>query len=77
MFLTDHDEIWSMSRGEFVPVRLLLLGFVGFFLPIYGLATDRVAYVIYGSVFGGVLFVVRWRWWWEPLQSYLTNAENG
>ncbi|MFC4553218.1 MULTISPECIES: hypothetical protein [Halorussus] len=62
-----------MSSEEVIPTKLLVLLFVGLILPIYGLVTDQVAPIFYGSVFGGLLFFVKWRWWWEPLESYVTG----
>ena len=61
-----------MNNEEVLPTKLLVLLFVGLALPIYGLVTDQVAPILYGSIFGGLLFFVKRRWW-EPLESYVTG----
>lgn len=62
-----------MPSGQFLPTGLLLLVFLGVVLPAYGFITGEFIWVWNGVILGGILFIVKWRWWWHPLRAYVTT----
>lgn len=58
-----------MSRDQFLPTGLLLLIALLVVLPAYGLYTGEMRVLWAALWLGGVLFVWKWRWWWEPIRD--------
>ena len=72
-----------MPSSQFIPARLLSLLIFGLVLPVYGFVSGEFIWILRGVLFGGILFVWKWRWWWNPISEYVrsgvapTNNENG
>lgn len=71
-----HDVNRLMPPSQFLPNRVLLLVFLLVVLPIYSFITGDFAWFFHGLFFGGILFVVKWRWWWVPLCEYMSVDEK-
>jgi len=65
-----------MSRVQFVSNRILLLLFFLVVLPVYGLYTDQVGFTLQSGMLGAILFVWKWRWWWEQIREYIKPDVN-
>lgn len=65
-----------MSRDQVLPTRLLLFVTLLVVLPAYGLYTGDIGVLWAALWLGGVLFVWKWRWWWEPIRAYV-GPERG
>ena len=61
-----------MSRDQFLPTKPLLLVALLVVFPAYGLYTGQVGVLWAGIWLGGALFVLKWRWWWEPIRAYVS-----
>lgn len=66
-----------MPSFQLIPNRVLLLLFVALILPAYGFATGEFQWVMWGIFIGSVLFVLKWRWWWDPLREHFATHRRG
>jgi len=53
------------------PKGLSVLVFLGLIMPLYSFISGDFIWLFYGVIFAGVLFIVKWRWWWQPLRENL------
>jgi hypothetical protein len=58
-----------VSRDQFLTTKLLLFVALFVVLPAYGLYTGKIGVLWTALWLGGVLFVWKWRWWWEPIRN--------
>jgi hypothetical protein len=64
-----------MAVDYSLPYGLLLIVFLGFILPAYAFMTGEFQWIL-GVFPAGVLFVVKWRWWWSPLREFIGMDEQ-
>lgn len=65
-----------MPRSQFVSNRFLLLFLLLIVVPIAAIYTNQSALMLASLFIGAVLFVWKWRWWWDQLRTYVEPDEK-